>query len=126
MVSNFKDRLNEAFRFSGLTQKELADIAGISKALMNQYFKGTSAPTLKDIDRIIHMARILNVNPAWLAGYDVPREEFKIGDDEIKLLKKLRLLNNDGLEKTKSYIDDLLESPKYQKSEIAERNKKLA
>ena len=126
MVSNFKDRLNEAFRFSGLTQKELADIAGISKALMNQYFKGTSAPTLKDIDRIIHMARILNVNPAWLAGYDVPREEFKIGDDEIKLLKKLRLLNNDGLEKTKSYIDDLLESPKYQKLENAERDKKLA
>lgn len=126
MVSNFKDRLNEAFRFSGLTQKELADIAGISKALMNQYFKGTSAPTLKDIDRIIHMARILNVNPAWLAGYDVPRDFFRLDYDKtVNILKKLKLLNDEGLEKTKSYIDDLLESPKYQRSEEVE-NKKLA
>ncbi len=122
-MAEFHLRIKEAFRFSSLRQQELADYLGVNKSVVSTWMNGRNTP---DIEKMIKIGKFLNVNPAWLAGYDVPREEFKIDDNEIKLLKKLRLLNNDGLEKTESYIDDLLESPKYQKSEIAERDKKLA
>lgn len=121
-MAEFNLRIKEAFRFSGLRQQQLADFLGVNKSVVSTWVGGRNTP---DVEKMIKIGKFLNVNPAWLAGYDVPREEFKIDDNEIKLLKKLRLLNNDGLEKTKSYIDDLLESPKYQKSEEVE-NKKLA
>jgi transcriptional regulator with XRE-family HTH domain len=122
-MAGFHIRIKEAFRFSGHIQQELVDCLGVHKSVVSAWMNGRNTP---DVEKMIKIGKFLNVNPAWLAGYDVPREEFKIDDNEIRLLKKLRLLNNDGLEKTKSYIDDLLESPKYQKSEIAERDKKLA
>ena len=122
MVS-FGERLQKALDHSFHSQQELADYLQIHKTVVNSWIKDRSSPN--KIEKFIPIARFLNVNPAWLAGFDVSMEEFKLDDSEIKLLKKMRLLNNDGLEKTKSYIDDLLESPKYQKSEEVE-NKKLA
>ncbi len=122
MIS-FGERLQKALDHSFHSQQELADYLQIHKTVVNSWIKDRSSPN--KIEKFIPIAKFLNVNPAWLAGFDVSMEEFKLNDSEIKLLKKMRLLNNDGLEKTKSYIDDLLESPKYQKSEEVE-NKKLA
>ena len=122
MIS-FGERLQKALDHSFHSQQELADYLQIHKTVVNSWIKDRSSPN--KIEKFIPIAKFLNVNPAWLAGFDVSMEEFKLDDSEIKLLKKMRLLNNDGLEKTKSYIDDLLESPKYQKSEEVE-NKKLA
>ncbi len=122
MVS-FGERLQKALDHSFHSQQELADYLQIHKTVVNSWIKDRSSPN--KIEKFMPIAKFLNVNPAWLAGFDVSMEEFKLDDSEIKLLKKMRLLNNDGLEKTKSYIDDLLESPKYQKSEEVE-NKKLA
>ena len=121
-MAEFNLRIKEAFRFSGLRQQELADYLGVNKSVVSAWMNGRNTP---DVEKTIKIGKFLNVNPAWLAGFDVSMEEFKLDDNEIKLLKKMRLLNNDGLEKTKSYIDDLLESPKYQKSEEV-KNKKLA
>lgn len=114
MVSNFKERLNEAFRFCSYSQKELADMIGISKALMNQYIKGTSSP--KDINKVVELAKILKVNPAWLAGYDIPRT---LTEKDVEFLKKYKEIN----ESAREIIDATLRAflpPEY------EENKKLA
>ncbi len=93
MVSNFKERLNEAFRFSNHSQKELADMIGISKALMNQYIKGLSSP--KDINKTIELAKILDVNPAWLAGFDIPKD---LTAKDIQFLEEYKKLNDSAKE----------------------------
>jgi transcriptional regulator with XRE-family HTH domain len=123
MVS-FGERLQKALDHSFHSQQELADYLQIHKTVVNSWIKDRSSPN--KIEKFIPIAKFLNVSPAWLAGFDVSMEEFKLDDNEIKLLKKLKLLNDEGFEKTESYVDDLLESPKYQKSERTLRDKKLA
>ena len=99
MTATFKERLNEANRFIDIPQKELADRIGISKALMNQYFKGQSSP--KDLDKVVKLAIIFDVNPAWLAGYDIPRD---LTQKDIEFLNRYKKLN----ESAKEIIDATL------------------
>jgi repressor LexA len=68
LISTFHDRLREAM--GDMTATELANILGISKQSVSAYVNGTRKPK-----RIVagEIARVLNVNPAWLIGYDVSR-----------------------------------------------------
>lgn len=108
MVATFKERLNEASRFFDIPQKELADMIGVSKALMNQYFKGQSSP--KDLNKVVKLAEIFKVSPAWLIGFDVPRIDYTY--EEKEFIKKLRRLNSEGISKIRNYLEDILDSPK--------------
>ena len=53
------------------TQAELCEITGIPKSAMSQYVSGKFVPKQT---RIYLLAKALNVNEAWLMGYDVPME----------------------------------------------------
>lgn len=64
-------RIKEAMRLRNKTQAELCEITGISKSAMSQYVSGKFAPKQT---RIYLLAKALNVNEAWLMGYDVPME----------------------------------------------------
>jgi repressor LexA len=68
LVATFDERLREAME--NLTVTELANLLGISKQSVSAYLNGTRKPK-----RIVarEIARVLNVNPAWLCGYDVSR-----------------------------------------------------
>lgn len=122
MTASFSDRLNEANRFIDIPQKELADMIGVSKALMNQYFKGYSSP--KDLNKVVRLAEIFKVSPAWLIGFDVPREDYT--PKEKIFIKKLRLLNSEGFTKVENYLEDILESPKNLKIDESEEKLKRA
>lgn len=64
-------RIKEALHKRGMKQIELCEAAKMPKSALSQYISGTYEPKQ---DRIYIIAKILNVNEAWLMGYDVPME----------------------------------------------------
>ena len=67
----FTKRLKEALHDSNMNQAQLCDRTKIPKSAMSQYIHGKSYPKS---DRVYTIALALFVNPAWLMGFDVPRE----------------------------------------------------
>lgn len=61
----FTQRLNEAMRKRNITGTELAKRVSTSPTNITCYRKGKYAPKLPMIKE---MARVLGVNPSWLAG----------------------------------------------------------
>ena len=66
-ISNCAARLSAALHVRGMKQVELCNKTGISKSSMSQYIKGNFEPKQ---DRVEAISRALNVNEAWLMGYD--------------------------------------------------------
>ncbi len=61
-------RLRSALAKSGLSQQELADKSGVSKASISQYINGTHIPGNKKAGAL---ALVLGCSPLWLMGFDV-------------------------------------------------------
>lgn len=70
-MDEFKDRLRTAIKASGLKQSEVVERSGISKSTLSEYLSGKY---LAKQDNVYRLAALLNVNEAWLMGYDVPKE----------------------------------------------------
>ena len=69
LESSFSERLAEVM--NGMSVTELSARLGISKQSVSAYLKGNRQP--KQLT-VAAMAHILSVDPAWLMGYDVPKE----------------------------------------------------
>lgn len=67
-ISSFAERLTDAM--SGMTVSEFARFLGISKQSVSAYLSGNRCPKRLTISAI---AQSLDLNPAWLMGYDVPK-----------------------------------------------------
>lgn len=67
--SEFKDRLKEAMENMGISQAKLVQLTNIPKSAMSQYLSGAFVPKQ---ERLSILAQALNVQEAWLLGYDVP------------------------------------------------------
>lgn len=67
----FLQRLKETMIDKGVKPAELSRRTGIGLSSISQYMSGRYMPKG---NRIADMARALNVNPAWLAGYDEPMQ----------------------------------------------------
>lgn len=97
---------------------DLAKRTGISEATISQYRSGYSKP--KE-NRLVLIANILGVAPAWLMGLDVPIELStpppvagpKLSKDQEELLCKYDSLNDEGKAKVLDYASDLVDSGKY-------------
>ena len=64
-------RIAKALKIKGMRQAELCKRANVPKSSLSLYLSGAYEPKQ---DRIYDMARALNVNEAWLLGYDVPMD----------------------------------------------------
>ena len=53
----------------GLIAQELSDMSGVKKSSISQYINGSHKPSNQSSDA---MGQVLNVNPLWLMGFDVP------------------------------------------------------
>lgn len=62
-------RLKQALKQTGMNQQELSEKSGVSKASISQYIHGRFAPSNVTACKL---GDVLNVNPAWLMGFDVP------------------------------------------------------
>ena len=92
---------------------------------LSQYLSGKAKPGQT---KLFVLACALNVNEAWLMGFDVSRERTDdnssdnlastndnsaLSTRELTLINKYNKLNTSGKDKADTYIDDLLENRKY-------------
>lgn len=110
-------RISTALTIRGMRQSELCKLANVPKSSLSLYLSGAYEPKQ---DRIYDMARVLNVNEAWLMGYDVPMERQKespperdsLTDGEKMLLELFRRVPEDKQELVLQMIRAALESLK--------------
>lgn len=69
LVSNFANRLSDALRIRNMKPIELSEKTGIDKSKISSYMSGRYKAKQ---DGIHILSKVLNVDPAWLMGYDVP------------------------------------------------------
>lgn len=103
-----KDRLREAMELRGLRAVDLVEKTDIPKGAISYYLAGRSQPKS---DRIYLLARALDVNEAWLIGYDVPmhRSEAQKKNDQLaKLIVKMR--TDEDFYETVAALADLTET----------------
>lgn len=106
-----KDRLREAMELRGLRAVDLVEKTEIPKGAISYYLAGRSQPKA---DRIYLLARALDVNEAWLLGYDVPMArspESKKNDQLAQLIVRMR--TDSDFYETVAALADLSET-KYQ------------
>lgn len=65
-------RIQQALSNMNMKPQELADKSGVSKSSISQYINGSHSPSNISSGK---MATILNVDPLWLMGFDVPMEQ---------------------------------------------------
>ena len=98
-------RIREAMSDMGISQQELADKSKIGKSSISHYVNGTNEPGNKSA---YMLAEVLEVNPAWLMGLDVPKKIEKFDDSHIV-----------------SFFDELMETPNHNEKDIQEIRKIL-
>lgn len=116
-------RIRSAMNNIGISQQVLADKSGIGKSSISHYVNGNNQPGNKTA---YALAQVLNVDPGWLMGLDVPMEPaapadsvtpLQLRSDEGKLLKYYNKLNDFGQSKAMDYLSDLADNVKYLKGE---------
>ena len=88
--AELKERLKLALDNKKMKPIELSERTGIPKSMISYYLSGKSVPKA---DRIYKIALTLDVNEAWLMGYDVPKERTagqKKNDDLAAIIVNMR------------------------------------
>ena len=70
-VDELKNRLKKALAIRNLKPVDLVEKTKIPKSAISQYMSGYAKPKQ---DRIFLIAKALDINEAWLLGYDAPME----------------------------------------------------
>ena len=65
MVENFKKRLKEEIKLSGMTTQELVDKIGVSNSMITQYYTTDKLPGLETFEKL---CRALDVSADYLLG----------------------------------------------------------
>ena len=112
MVSNFKDRFNQALEIRNILPADLSRKTKISESTISQYRSGYAKP--KE-EKLAILSNALEVNPTWLMGLDVPMEIPRV--DYINVKKDLlvdienRGLSEEQIENVKHFLDLYLKLP---------------
>lgn len=88
--STLADRLAIAMEKRGMRAVDVVERTNIPKGTLSYYLSGKSKPKS---DRVYILAQLLDVNEAWLLGYDAPMErsaDQKKNDQLAKLIVKMR------------------------------------
>ena len=102
-------RIKMLRQLKGLSQVDLAEIAGVTNAAVSRWEKGESS-SLKTatIQRIID--KYPEISPAWFMGFDTPM--LAQTDEERSIIEvinhKLERLNESQLKKVSNFIDDYI------------------
>ena len=116
-TDELKNRLTKALSIRNLKPIDLVEMTHIPKSAISQYMSGYAKPKQ---DRLYLISKALNINEAWLLGYDVPMEKNSTdlsnieNEYEIEIIKMLKKLNDDGKKLVYDYTDTLIASKKYE------------
>lgn len=103
----FGERLKKLRKSVGLSQQELGDILGLSKACISQYEKNARVPS---IETLINISNYYEVSVDYLIGNSLIVDKNNVGIktlsiEEIDLIKFLRN-KNINIENLKDKLDD--------------------
>lgn len=84
-------RIAKALSVRNMKQSELCEKTKIPKSAISQYLSGAFEPKQ---DRLLLIAKALEVDPAWLMGFDVPmeRQEKENSSDKLPLTEGAQLM----------------------------------
>jgi len=123
--SNTKERLNQIMSMRGLKQVDILNLTipfckqydvKFNKSDISQYASGKTEPNQ---DKLFILGKALDVNEAWLMGYDVPMERVEdvktvVSKEEKEFLDLFKRLDSADKKNLKNYINNvLLLSDKY-------------
>lgn len=87
-MATISERLKEAMLLRNVKQIDLVNATGIGKSSISTYISGSYEPKQRNIYKL---AKALNVNEAWLMGYDVPMERLMIEENDSKNIVAINL-----------------------------------
>lgn len=108
-------RMQLALSNANMKPQELADRSGIGKASISQYVNGSHAPGNVSAEKI---GKLLNINPLWLMGFDVPMERTaSTKESSPKIMQYYDQLNDIGKHEATKRVMELTEVPRYLKED---------
>lgn len=99
-------RLREALHDADLSQQQLADKSHIGKSSISHYINGLNVPGHKSA---YALGQVLNVNPLWLMGLDVPKATPIPDEIIVEYAEKITRLPIEEKKHLLKYIDFILE-----------------
>jgi len=106
-------RIRTALEVRGMKAIDLSKETGMSKSSISQYMSGKNDPKQ---DKIYAMAKVLDVNPVWLMGFDVPMDSvvaIEVTKEERVMLSEVRKLDAADRNKLEGFLSALLAADKY-------------
>ena len=103
------DRLQQALYIRRMNQTQLCEMTGIPKSAMSQYVNGGFEPKYNRLELI---SKALEVNEAWLMGYNVPMERMSSkqpGEMGYGYVQHTDVMNQKALEETANRSTDRYE-----------------
>lgn len=105
IIEEFSKRLRDAMNQKNMKAADLSKKTGIKPPLISDYLSGKYKAKQ---DKIFLLAKTLNVNEAWLMGYDVQMERIILNDEKNDILKeKISRLNEEQKDMIIQIIDNM-------------------
>ncbi|HDD7535837.1 TPA: helix-turn-helix domain-containing protein [Staphylococcus aureus] len=117
-MNSFKDRLKQIMSERKISQSELSRKTGIGRNSISDYLNGKYEAKQ---DKVFELAKALNVNEAWLMGFDISKNRKIENNDITSIYNKLtpprqkNVLNyaNEQLEEQNSKGDNVVDINSY-------------
>ncbi|HEB2285001.1 TPA: helix-turn-helix domain-containing protein, partial [Staphylococcus aureus] len=117
-MNSFKDRLKQIMSERKISQSELSRRTGIGRNSISDYLNGKYEAKQ---DKVFELAKALNVNEAWLMGFDISKNRKIENNDIASIYSKLtpprqkNVLNyaNEQLEEQNSKGDNVVDINSY-------------
>ena len=131
-METVSNRIKQGLSIRNMKQADLVEKTKIGKSSISTYISGAYEPKQRNIYKI---AKALDVNEAWLMGYDVPMERetsntVNSNDKDNILLNSFNKLNEEGKNEAIKRVQELTELSKYKKEdnkvvELPKREKQI-
>ena len=110
------ENIKRVSMLKGIKQIQIAEYLNVSQGTVSNWFKGLNSI---DIEHLADLCSFLNVSLDQIFGFE-PLSPAILSTNEEELIKVFRSLSSEGQEKTLEYMDDLLHSGKYIKSDSSQ------
>lgn len=102
-------RLNKILNLRNMKPQDLCNKSGVSKSSISQYINGSHMPSNLSAGK---MAKVLNVDPLWLMGFDVDMEKNEVyvaNDKDLSvMIEYYNKLNDSGRIKAIERMEELI------------------
>lgn len=104
-MEDFSKRLQKAMNFRNIKASQLSQKTGIKPPMISDYLKGKYKAKQ---DKVYIIAKALNVNEAWLMGFDTTMDRVSDHDRRDKLLEyKISKLSDEQKDAIINIIDNM-------------------